>query len=386
MDAVPNHCGTAHWWMKDLPFKDWVHLPEREDKITRSNYRLATITDPNSARINRLHTVHGWFDKMMPDMAMENPYVLRYFLQLYIWWIEWADLDGLRVDTFPYNNKEGIAVWTRRILEEYPHLTVVAECWHSSPAIVAYWQGGSRNSDGYSSFLPSVMDFPLQEALSEGLAVDSKEWMEGMNRVYEALALDFLYPDAKSLMIFLDNHDIGRFADSVKGNTDKIKLGITLLATLRGIPQLYYGTEFGFRSGDPSAGHGEARIDFPGGWKEDRKNLFTGQLISKQEKEIYDHTRTLFTWRKKAKAIHTGNTTHFLPVENTYGYFRYTDHEAVFVFLNPTRKEHPIDWHYFAECLEGYTYGINILTDERIEVGLPYKVAAHTSMVIELYK
>ncbi|MCD7973225.1 MAG: cyclomaltodextrinase N-terminal domain-containing protein [Candidatus Azobacteroides sp.] len=262
MDAVPNHCGTAHWWMKDLPFKDWVHMKTR---TTASNYRLATITDPNISKLDRSNTVDGWFDQGMPDIGIENPYTLQYLLQVYIWWIEWANLDGLRVDTFPYNDKNAIAEWTRRILEEYPNLNIVAECWHSSAAIVSYWQGTTKNNDGYNSYLPSVMDFPLQEALNEGIAAEKFEWNTGTNRIYEAMALDFLYPNVKSLLIFLDNHDTERFADTVRGNIKRIKIGLTFLATLRGIPQLYYGTEYGFRSTDMTKGHGTARKDFPGG-------------------------------------------------------------------------------------------------------------------------
>lgn len=381
MDAVPNHCGSAHWWMNDLPFHNWVHLHKR---MEMSNYRLATITDPNSSRLNRRQTVNGWFDKDMPDMALENEYVFRYFLQLYIWWIEWADLDGLRVDTFPYNEKHSIAKWTKGILEEYPGLSIVAECWHSSPAIVAYWQGDKPKQDGYASYLPSVMDFPLQEALQDALKVDSSGWMEGMNRLFEAVALDFLYQDPKKLMIFLDNHDIERFADSMHGNTEKIKLGITLLATLRGIPQLYYGTEFGFRSTDLSKGDGAARIDFPGGWKGDRKNLFTGLRIHKKEKEIFGHTQKLFNWRKNAVAIHNGETTHFLPENNTYAFFRHTPDEAVFVFLNPGKKEVKVHWEKYSECLEGYSSGVNILTGRKVTVGKSFTVRTRESVVIEL--
>lgn len=272
MYAVPNHCGTAHWWMQDLPFRNWIHQPP---EFIRSNYRLVTTIDKNSAKIDRQETTDGWFDDSMPDMALENPYVQQYFLQTYIWWIEWADLDGLRVDTFPYNDRIGIANWTKGILKEYPNLNIVAECWHSSPAVVAYWMGKNKNSDGYSSHLPAVMDFPLQEALQESIAEDSTEWMKRMNRLYEALALDFLYTDPKSLLVFLDNHDTTRFADAMKGNKDKIKMGLTLLATLRGIPQLYYGTEYGFRSTNLSKGDGASRKDFLGGWRKDRKDLFT---------------------------------------------------------------------------------------------------------------
>lgn len=383
MDAVPNHCGTAHWWMKDLPFKDWVH---QHKGFQRSNYRLATITDPNSSRLNEDHTVDGWFDYTMPDMSMENPYVLQYFIQLYIWWVEWADLDGLRVDTFPYNDKYAISEWTQQILVEYPNLNIVAECWHSSPAIVAYWLGSTHNVDGYTSHLPSVMDFPLQEALQDSLSVDSTEWAQGMNRLYEAMAQDFLYTDPRQLLIFLDNHDTGRFADSVRGNVDRIKLGITLLATLRGIPQLYYGTEQGLRSSDTSKGDGAARCDFPGGWSGDRKNYFTGKALSKKEADIYKYTSRLFNWRKTAEAIHKGKTMHYLPKDNTYSFFRYTENKCVFVFINASNKDITVPWKWYEERIKGYTEGINIITGRKIKISGSFAVKGRTAIVVDMEK
>ncbi|MCD7935328.1 MAG: glycoside hydrolase family 13 protein [Tannerellaceae bacterium] len=382
MDAVPNHCGMAHWWMQDLPFWNWIHHHPKE--FLRSSYRLVSIMDPNGSQRDLKQTVDGWFDNSMPDMALENPFVRQYFLQLYCWWIEWADLDGLRVDTFPYNDREGISWWTASILNEYPNLNIVAECWHSSPSVIAYWMRNNQNKDGYNSHLPSAMDFPLQEAIQESLSKDSSGWMEGFNRLYEAVGLDFIYPDPMSLLIFLDNHDVARFADTMKGNKDKIKMGLTLLATLRGIPQLYYGTEYGFRSTNLSQGDGAARRDFPGGWKKDRKDLFTGDGATPYETEIFQHTCRLFNWRKTAVAIHQGALKHFLPVNNTYGYFRYTAKESVFVFFNPTRKEVALDWEHFSEGLHGYEGGTDILTGETLVIGETYFVKPHQSLVIEL--
>lgn len=383
MDAVPNHCGAAHWWMKDLPFKEWVH---QHDKYTQSNNRLATISDPNHADIDLNITTDGWFDTFMPDMGIENPFLLQYFRQLYIWWIEWADLDGLRVDTFPYNEKNAIAQWTKYILEEYPNLNIVGECWHSAAPIVAYWDGGNKNKDGYTSNLPSVMDFPLQEAINGGLATGMQNSDEGMNCIYEALALDFVYSNPKSLLIFLDNHDTPRFADEVNGNKDLFKLGLTLLATLRGIPQLYYGTEYGFRSQDPSGGHGPARIDFEGGWEGDKRDLFKGKKKSKKETEIFEHTKKLFNWRKEAIAIHKGQTIHFIPEKNTYSFFRYTDNEAVFIFLNLSDKAAKINWDRYQECTQGYTKGISILDEKDISIGDKVTVKSKTSLIIEFQK
>ena len=170
-DVVTNHCGTAHWWAGDFPSSDWVH---NGDKPLITNHGWMTQADPvNRSQRDHKMMEEGWFDYSMPDMNLENPLVFNYFCHLYCWWIEWADLDGLRVDTFPYNEKWTMARWTRSILNEYPNLNIVGECWNSVPAICAYWEGASNNRDGYSSGLPSVMDFPLQEKISQGLQAAS---------------------------------------------------------------------------------------------------------------------------------------------------------------------------------------------------------------------
>ncbi|MCD7962182.1 MAG: cyclomaltodextrinase N-terminal domain-containing protein [Rikenellaceae bacterium] len=380
MDVVLNHCGMAHWWMKDLPFKNWVHI--RQKDIT-STYRLVSIIDPNLSSEDMKRTIDGWFDKNMPDIGLEYPFVLQYFIQVYVWWMEWAGLDGLRVDTFPYNDKYAAAKWTKALKEEYPNINIVAECWHSSPAIVSYWDGKKVNPDGYCSNLPSIMDFPLQEAINAGLKDPRSEWDAGMNLIYEAVAHDFLYTDPRSLMIFLDNHDIPRFDDNVEGNIGKIKAGFTMLATMRGIPQIYYGTEFGFRSNNLAAGDSGHRIDFPGGWNDDKKDFFAGKGLSPEERDIYEHARKLFNWRRNSEAVHYGNTMHFLPDGATYCYFRYTADNSVMIFINASEKPVAIDWERFVERTRGYRKGIDIISGNQIEIGVEYVVEPRTNMVIE---
>lgn len=289
----------------------------------------------------------------------------------------------MRVDTYPYNDKYAASKWTKALIEEYPNINIVAECWHSSPAIVAYWDSRKVNSDGYCSCLPTIMDFPLQEAINSALKDPRSEWNAGMNRIYEAVAHDFLYIDPRSLMIFLDNHDITRFADTVEGNLGKIKAGLTMIATMRGIPQVYYGTEFGFRSTDLPAGDSGHRIDFSGGWRGDKKDFFAGKGLSTVEREIYDHARKLFKWRKNCTVIHHGKTMHFLPEGATYCYFRYTVDKSVMVFINASEKPVAIDWERHSERTRGIRKGTDIITGEEIEVGKEYIVDSRTEVVIE---
>ena len=220
MDIVTNHCGTGHWWMKDLPFRDWIHqFPE----YTGTNVCFSTNMDPNASRYDLDLQESGWFVPSMPDMNLDNPYVLQYFKQWAVWWIEYAGLDGFRVDTYPYNEKVPMSEWCAAIRREYPDFNIVGECWTSSIPQLAYWRGGNPNKDGFDSHLPSIMDFPLQEAICRALPTDSLRWGEGMTRVYDCLSHDFVYHDLSKMMIFVANHDTDRIGDIVRRNPDRLE-------------------------------------------------------------------------------------------------------------------------------------------------------------------
>ncbi len=380
MDIVTNHCGTAHWWMQDLPFADWIH---QFDTFTRTNAIFSTNMDINASQYDlKLHE-SGWFDTSMPDMNLDNPYLLQYFKQWAVWWIEYANLDGFRVDTYPYNEKEPMSEWCQAILAEYPNFNIVGECWTADIPQLAYWQGGNANKDGFDTHLPSIMDFPLRDAICAALPTDSLRWGEGMIRVYNTLADDFVYHDLSKMMIFVGNHDIERVADVLKGNTKRVKLAMTMLATMRGIPQMFAGDELMLRSADLTQGHGGLRCDTPGGWADDPVNLFEEEGRTGDAKEIFDHTRKLFRWRKGKAVIHNGRTLHFAGQDNTYAYFRYNDEEAVFVFVNNSRGRKQIPWDHYAEFTSTLSEGRNVLTGEAYTVGDQMVVGAREAVVIE---
>ena len=393
MDIVTNHCGTAHWWMKNLPFEDWVHVfPE----YTGTNVCFSTNMDPNASKYDLNLQESGWFVPSMPDMNLDNPFVLQYFKQWAVWWIEYAGLDGFRVDTYPYNEKKPMSEWCAAVLEEYPGFNIVGECWTSSIPQLAYWQGGNENRDGFDSHLPSIMDFPLQEAICKGLPTDSQAWGEGMVRVYDCLSHDFVYHDLSRMMIFVGNHDMDRIGDVLRHNADRQKIAIAMMATMRGIPQMFYGDEMMFVSRDRSQGHGGLRVDFPGGWAGDKMDLFTAEgraraAVNTDGKpvpegfaaDMHDYTRTLFQWRKGKKVIHDGRTMHFLTRDNTYAYFRYDDTDAVFVFINNSRGKKHIPWSHYAEIADGLHYGRNVLTGESAEVSDSTVVGPRQVLIVE---
>ena len=395
MDIVPNHAGSAHWWMEDTPFKDWYHV---FDTYTGSNIAFSTNMDPNASKKDLYIQESGWFDKSMVDMNLDNPYVLNYFKQWAIWWIEWSGLDGFRVDTYPYNEREPMAQWCEAVMNEYPDFNIVGEVWTSSIPQLAYWQGGNDNKDGFDSHLKSVMDFPLHDALRAGLNDDWGGWGQGMVRVYDVLSHDFVYHDLSNMMIFAGNHDTDRLGDVLRKNPKRVKIALAMMATMRGFPQIFAGDELMFTSCDLSMGHGGLRVDFPGGWPGDKMNLFTdegrreadrntdGLKVPKgQAADLYDYVSRLFQWRKTKDVIHNGKTMHFITRDNTYGYFRYDDDDVVFVYVNNSNEPKNIPWSYYSEITEGLTGGINVVTGAPCEVS-DATVAEPQSILIVEYK
>ena len=400
MDVVTNHASTEHWWMKDLPFKDWVHM---NDPYVNSNHTMGLALDPNASKADLAVMEDGWFSRGMPDMNLDNPYMLKYFQQWAVWWIEYSGLDGFRVDTWFYNEKMPMSLWAKAVTDEYPQFNIVGENWHVSPDFVAYWQTGNPNTDGFDSHLPSIMDFPLQGAISQALSAPvrqegGQEGGQGRGRrpadisaVYNALSHDFVYHDLSHMLIFLSNHDIARIGDTFGQDPRRMKIAFTLLATLRGIPQMFYGDEMMFVTGNPRRDDGRLRMDFPGGWKGDKVNLFTESGRKKAEsdstyahaRELHDYARTLFRWRKDKEVIHSGKTLHFIPQDNTYGYFRYNDTDVVFVFVNNSPETKKLSWTRFDEITRDLGEGRDVISGKSVTLSDETEIPALSTLVVE---
>lgn len=388
MDYVTNHWGSKHWMIQDLPTKDWIHYWENGEKgFQRSSYRMSTQFDSNASQHDSHNCMDGWFDTTMPDMNQSNPLLLKYITQNAIWWIEYADLDGFRVDTYSYNDKEAIAKWTKAIMDEYPNFNIVGEVWMHNQSQMAYWQKDSKVGaiDSFNSYLPSVMDFTLHDAVTVMFNEEEKwSWDKGMIRAYDNFANDFLYPDINNILVFAGNHDTNRINEIYKSDINKYKLVMSLIATVRGIPQFYYGDEIGMLGDKNAKGDGDIRRDFPGGWQGDASNAFTAQGRTDSQNSYYNFTKKLFNWRKSKDVIHNGKTIQFVPQNNVYVYFRYNDSERVMVVLNNSTDAQSLELSRFAEMIKESKYGQEILSGNKIEFNGTLKVEAKSSMIIEL--
>ncbi|SFW30252.1 glycoside hydrolase family 13 protein [Cellulophaga fucicola] len=351
MDQVANHCGLEHWWMKDLPFKDWVNYQDEfinNKPVKISNHKRTSNQDIYASKADNKIMTHGWFGNHMPDLNQRNSFLAAYIIQNSIWWIETLKLGGIRQDTYPYPDKDFMANWAGSIMEEYPNFSIVGEEWSYNPLLIAYWQKNNPNKDGYESNLTSTMDFAMQKNIVDALNED-ETWGTGFVKAYEGLANDFAYQSPKDIMAFLDNHDMDRVFTQLNENVENTKIAVTYLALLPRIPQFYYGTEILMQNTAKPGDHGLIRTDFPGGWESDSSNAFTGEGLTSNQKEMQNFMRTLLNFRKQSKAIHNGKTIHFAPQNGVYVLFRILNDEIVTIILNKNESPYQLDLSSFSE-------------------------------------
>ncbi|MCL5245958.1 glycoside hydrolase family 13 protein [Cellulophaga sp. 20_2_10] len=366
MDQVANHCGLEHWWMKDLPFKDWVNDQNQfinNKPVTIANHRRTSNQDIYASKADKKELTNGWFGNHMPDLNQRNPFLATYIIQNSIWWIETLDLGGIRQDTYPYPDKDFMANWAGSIMTEYPNFSIVGEEWSYNPLLIAYWQKNNPNKDGYESNLTSTMDFAMQKNIIDALN-EEETWGTGLIKAYEGLANDFAYESPKDIMVFLDNHDMDRVFTQLSENIVNTKMAVAYMSMLPRIPQFYYGTEILMQNTAKPGDHGLIRTDFPGGWNSDTTNAFTGAGLTANQKEMQEYMRTLLNFRKNSETIHNGKTMHFAPENGVYVLFRILNDNVVTIILNKNKEAYQLDLSRFQEIgLKGKTV-TNINTKE----------------------
>ena len=378
MDMVLNHCGSSHWWMDDLPSKDWIN---NEGKYMPTNHATVSVMDVHASQTERNTFLNGWFSRSMPDLNQRNRHLATYLIQNSIWWIEYARIDGIRQDTYSYMDFDFLARWNKAVYAEYPNFNIVGETWYNKSTSSAWWQKNSilSKSDPY---LKTAMDFSLTFVTQT--AFDSKTDNGYLNNIFEDIAQDFIYPDPYNILIFLDNHDMSRFN---KGETDlkRYKQGLAFLLTSRGIPQIYYGTEI-LMTGTKEEGDGKLRKDFPGGWAGDKTDEFLKSGRTSIQNEAWDYMQKLLQWRRRNIAVTQGKLIHYAPKNSVYVYGRIKDHHRVVVMLNSSLTDQTIQMSRFTDIIGGYTHGQDVITSKSIDVSDSITIPAKGEYILELSK
>lgn len=339
MDMVFNHCGIDHPFVQNPPVKDWFNvLGEGEYKLT--NHSPLSAFDKYASEYDKEHFVRGWFTQNMPDINLSNDIVLDYMTQMSIWWIETADIDAFRIDTYPYAGVEYMQKWQRRLYDEYPQFPILSEAWVGETEYVAKMQ--SDNLAAISESTMTFMDFAFQRRLSETSSENKAR------EIYSHFALDFVYKNPHNLLAFIDNHDVARWLYKYPA-IEELKQAIGLLLTTPRIPQIYCGTEILLAGDGNGVTDGNMRQDYP--W--DRP-------LTTEQQDFKSYISKLLKWRRDRKAITEGEMMHFVPVDGKiYVYFRYhKDYNEkiersniVMVVINFSEERKELDLSRFKEML-----------------------------------
>jgi neopullulanase len=395
-DAVINHVGPDHPWVKNPPLPDWFHgTPAQhtnsgtpldgsfyaKNNQSSTNDSFEALVDPHApARLSQ-NLTQGWFANVLPDLNTENPYVAQYLFQNSIWWAETTGLDGYRLDTFPYVPRKFWAAWHLALRHLYPNLTTIGEVFHPDPSVTSFFMGGQKRYDGIDSGVTTLFDFPLYFTLRDVLLNGAPT-----GKIAEILRHDSLFNRPDALVTFFGNHDVTRLAnnttttatDSARHLQDEglknLQLACGLTLTLRGIPQLYYGDEIGMPGGaDPDNRH-----DFPGGWSDDPKNAFTPDGRTPQQQQIFSYVQTLLRLRREHPVLAQGHLWHLASDDSFYIFERDSDEEKLIVAFNNSRESHqlkiptkdtPVQDAAGLTTLLGESHGK--IADSHLEVSMP---------------
>ena len=381
MDMIYNHCGSGHWWMNDFPSSDWLNHQDGFVPTSHDSYTVMDVHAPQS-EISRM--TDGWFVREMPDLNQRNPHLATYLIQNSIWWIEYAQIDGIRHDTHPYADFDFLAKWCKAVQEEYPTFNIVGETWYLHSASLAWWQRNAVLNERQTN-LATSMDFSLMNACTKAFGYNPTD-RNPLRAIYEVIAQDFIYQDPEKLLIFLDNHDTDRFFKEGEADLKRFKQAITFLLTTRGIPQLYYGTEI-LMYGEKKDGDGNLRKDFPGGWDDDAINQFGKGGRSELQNEAWDYLRTLLQWRKNSRAVIDGQLLHYAPdyQSECYVYARIAENETVLVILNGSDKEQTLPVKRYHEVIGNYSSGKDIITGRSVDLKKDITISPKGVWVLSLY-
>lgn len=387
MDMIFNHCGSAHWWMEDLPTSDWLNV---NNEFVQTNHQKWTAVDPHAAPSERSGFTDGWFNRGMPDLNQRNPLLATYLIQSSIWWIEYARIDGIRQDTHPYMDLQFGADWCNAVLAEYPDFNIVGETWYPvGSGFPAWWQRGSKLNP-VDTGLKTVMDFNLAFIVPDAFneANDPSDGAsKGLFNIYVSLANDFLYGDTENILIFLDNHDLSRFARKDDSGLDKYRQGVAFILTTRGIPQIYYGTELLF-TGTKNEGDGIIRKDMPGGWQGDERSVFTSEGRTDMENEAWNYMSTILNWRKTSEAVKHGDLIQYAPLReygDCYVYARIKGDETVLVVLNGSDKAAELEMGRYSDVIRDYAAGTDVVTGQTFSLTEKLPVPARGAYILELH-
>ena len=283
----------------------------------------------------------------LPDFNHDKPDVLDFFINNIQDWITDGRVTNIRMDTVKHVEPKFWYFFKSQVFGEYPDTCLIGEVLFEGKDDVEKL----LQYQNYHDF-NSIFDFPLCNALRSTLIYDEslRNWL-ARPRLNENEPLGILdddnplkggYRNADGLVTLLDNHDLqqrimsharSKHTGEAEGLTWAIrvtKLCLGALFTMRGIPQLYYGTEIGLE-GWKAEDDRDLRRDFP--WQVIGNNNHPQAQFVK-ETAIYDWTRALIRLRKGSAALKYGTTITLWSDDLVYAFLRIAIDDIALVIIN----------------------------------------------------
>ncbi|HLY68868.1 MAG TPA: alpha-amylase family glycosyl hydrolase [Puia sp.] len=377
-DAVYNHFGNKHFLFLDPPSNDWFN---QWPSYTNTTYKDQPLVDKYASRYDYNISVNGWFTRFMPDVNQRNPYVANFLIQYALWAVEEFGIDGWRVDTYFYSDRNFLNKINKALYDEFPRISIFGETTTQSVTEQAYFAQNNLIVP-WKSNLQGVTDYEWSGGALAALT-ENFGWNNGVNRLYNKLVEDILYRDPMHNEIFFDNHDQNRFYSVVGEDFAKYKMGISLLLTQRGIPQIYYGTEILMKNfKNPS--DAEVRKDFPGGWQEDSVNKFTVPGRTTLENEAYNFVKKIAHFRLNCSAIKSGKMMQYVPDNGLYVFFRYDKNQTIMCVMNTADKQKDINLKKYSERITGFTHAENVVDGARYSLSDQLTIPAYQFWILNL--
>ncbi len=309
LDGVFNHVGRGFWAFKDVqekkwdsPYKDWFHLSFDGN----SNY-------------NDGFWYEGWegnFD--LVKLNLRNPAVIDHILDKVNYWIDFFDIDGLRLDVAYCLDHE----FLRRLREftdsKKSEFFLLGEVLHGE-------YGRMLNE----MHLHSLTNYQCYKGIYS--AFNSNNMFEIIHSLLRLFGPeDWTVARGSHLLSFCDNHDVTRIA-SILNDQRLLPHVYTMVFGMPGIPCVYYGSEWGAQArkeeGDPAL-----------------RASFDGPVSN----ELSEHISKLAAAKRSSKALNYGSMRSVVLTNQQCIFERACDGERVLVAINIA--DHEYTAHFDAGC------------------------------------
>lgn len=344
--------GPEHHLIRDLPFPNWL-AREQQTMLSKGKQQIAWNTS--------------------------DPLLRHHLIQMTLWWMEEFKLDALCLDHYALIDRSFADQLILEVESAYPGVTIYANIPEFSPEQLSQSTLTRRDRQANDPALRYVVNYPLHEAVDAMFTSSSGE--AGMDQLQTVLLADDLYLDPSRQINFLDDRRTTRWFGRQDRDLNKYKAGLAVLATVRGIPSIYYGTEIQMKQ---TKHPGKVSEDFPGGWQRDRRNKFIDRGRKKKEQEAFRITQRFLTWRTKNPAVTRGTLVSYPPKAGLYTYFRRYGESLVMVVINGNRDRQDLVLDPFQDTIRGYGSARDILTGAVYSLDDPWSLTGFESRVLEL--